>query len=129
MNDQTDTSRALFLGADGNIYPDTLICSGVLSAVLDGKSCPFSDGGRFPAPFPLDPAEPAYTLHKGRPGELCPPCVKQQFGNPGHWQGHGGQQFPEHLLHLRLFKCRQWLWVVVPGPADDDPTKLTGNTP
>jgi hypothetical protein len=31
--------RALFLGRDGVIYPDTLMCSGVVPAELDGQPC------------------------------------------------------------------------------------------
>jgi hypothetical protein len=27
-------------------------------------------------------------------------------------------------LSLRLFKCRMWLWLVVPGLHDAEPTKL-----
>jgi hypothetical protein len=124
MPDYDQTPRALFIAADGNIYPDTLICSGIIPAELDGKPCPFSAAGCLPEPIPLNPSDPNYTIDKGRPGDLCPPCAKQQLGSLGHWQGHGGQQFPEKLLLLRLFKCRQWLWLVVPGLYDAEPTKI-----
>jgi hypothetical protein len=40
----------------------------------------------------------------------------------------GGQRFPAELLPLRLFKCRQWLWLVVPGLRNDAPTRLTPST-
>jgi hypothetical protein len=36
MTYQTNGARALFLAADGEIYPDVLICSGVLPAQLHG---------------------------------------------------------------------------------------------
>lgn len=80
-----------------------------------------------PVPQPLDPAAPTYTIDKGQPGDLCPPCAKQQLAHLGHWQGHGGQQFPDDLLPLRLFKCRMWLWLVVPGLTDDQPTTYRSN--
>jgi hypothetical protein len=124
MNDLNGEPRALFTAPDGNVYSDALICSGALPADLGGKPCPFSDNGRIPLPLPLDPNDPSYTIDKGQPGDLCPPCVKQCLGSLRHWQGHGGQHFPADLLPLRLFKCRMWLWLVVPGLYDDSPTTL-----
>ncbi len=61
---------------------------------------------------------------RGQPGDLCPPCAKQNLSSLGHWQGHGGQTYPEALLPLRLFKCRQWLWLVIPGLYEADPTQI-----
>ena len=61
---------------DGNVYPDTLICSGVIPSELGGKPCPYSQAGRMPDVIPLDPAAGNYTIDKGRPGDLCPPCAK-----------------------------------------------------
>jgi hypothetical protein len=127
MNDHSSEPRALFLSPDGNIYPDTLICSGIIPAELGGKPCLFSQSGRFPDLQPLNPDDPGYSADKGQPGDLCSPCAKQQLGSLGHWQGHGGQRFPEELLPLRLFKCRMWLWLVVPGLYDAEPTKTTMN--
>jgi hypothetical protein len=124
MNGVNTPPKALFLSPDGKIYPDTLICSGMISAELNGKLCPYSNHGRLPDPIPLDETDPSYTLDKGKPGDLCPPCAKQQLANLGHWQGHGQQTFPEELLSLRLFKCRMWLWLVVPGLYDAEPTQL-----
>jgi hypothetical protein len=121
MNNHSGEPRALFPLSDDSIYPDTLICSGVLPTELCGNPCPFSDSGRFPLPEPLDPNKPDYSIDKGKPGDLCPPCAKQQLGSLGHWQGHGGAQFPVDLLALRLFKCRMWFWLVVPGLYDDAP--------
>lgn len=116
--------KALFLSPDGKIYPDTLICSGLLSAELNGKPCPYSQNGRLPDPIPLDATHLNYSPDKGKPGDLCPPCAKQQLAHLGHWQGHGRQTFPEELLPLRLFKCRMWLWLVIPGLHDAEPTTL-----
>lgn len=116
--------KALFLSPDGKIYPDTLVCSGMISAELNGKPCPYAQNGRLPDLVPLDENDPGYSLDKGQPGDLCPPCAKQQLANLGNWQGHGQQVFPEELLPLRLFKCRMWLWLVVPGLHDTEPTKL-----
>ncbi len=124
MNGVNTSPKALFLSPDGKIYPDTLICSGMISAELNGKPCPYSQNGCLPDPVPLDETDPNYSLDKGKPGDLCPPCAKQQLANLGHWQGHGQQTFPEELLPLRLFKCRMWLWLVVPGLYDAEPTKL-----
>lgn len=125
---RSNNPKALFLSPDGNIYPDTLICSGILSTELDGKPCPYSQAGRFPDSISLDTNDPTYTLDKGQPGDLCPPCAGQQLGNLGHWQGHSKQTFSEELLPLRLFKCRMWLWLVVPGLYDTQPTKLALDT-
>ena len=127
MIDHSDEPRALFLSPDGNVYPDTLICSGMLPAELHGKPCPYSAAGRFPQPQPLDPHDPAYSIDKGQPGDLCPPCARQQSAHLGYWQGHGGRQFPEELLPLRLFKCRMWLWLVVPGLRDAEPTVIAND--
>ena len=124
MSHSNGQAKALFLSPDGNIYPDTLICSGILSGELNGKPCPYAQAGRLPDLTSLDANEPTYTLDKGKPGDLCPPCAKQQLGHLEHWQGHNQQTFTPELLPLRLFKCRMWLWLVVPGLYDAEPTKL-----
>jgi hypothetical protein len=46
MSDRTGKPKALFLLPDGNIHPDTLTCSGILSAELNGKPCPYSQLSR-----------------------------------------------------------------------------------
>jgi hypothetical protein len=124
MNNSNGQPKALFLSPDGHIFPDTLICSGLIPAELDGRPCPFSQNGRLPDPTPLYKNDAVYTIDKGHPGDLCPPCVKQQLGSLEHWQGHHNQTFPAELLALRLFKCRQWLWLVIPGLRDDKPTRI-----
>ncbi len=124
MNNHSDEPRALFLAPNGDIYPDTMICSGLIPAELGGQLCPFSQNGRVPAPIPLSTNGSTPSADKGQVGDLCPPCAKQQLGPLAHWQGHRNQTFPEELLPLRLFKCRQWLWLVVPGLRDDTPTQI-----
>jgi hypothetical protein len=127
MNEHHNEPRALFISPDGNIYPDEMICSGVLPAELNGKPCPFSQSGRIPAPLPLDANDASYSIDKGRPGDLCPPCAKQHLAHLGHWAGHNQQQVPIELVPLRLFKCQQWFWLVVPGLNHADPTRISRN--
>ena len=127
MSDHSAEPKAFFISPDGNIYPDTLICSGILPAELGGQPCPYSQAGRIAPPLPLNANDPNYSIDKGQPSDLCPPCAKQQLAHLGHWQGHGKRQFPEELLSLRLFKCRQWFWFVVPGLHDCDPTRICLN--
>jgi hypothetical protein len=127
MNLAQNAPKALFLGSDGTVYPDNMICSGILPGQLGGKPCPYAENGRFPTPEPLDAEHPLYSPDKGKPGDLCPPCAKQQLAHLGHWQGYANQEFPQELLPLRLFKCRQWLWLVVPGLYDADAAQITAN--
>jgi hypothetical protein len=127
MSNHHNGAKALFLSPDGNIYPDTFICSGVIPPELGGKPCPYACDGGIPDAIPLNPDDATYTPDKGQPGDLCPPCVKQQLSNLGHWQGHSGQTFPEELLALRLFKCRQWFWLVVPGLQDQTPDRIASH--
>jgi hypothetical protein len=116
--------KALFLGTDGNVYPDYQICSGLIPAELNGKPCPYVQEGCIPDPQPLNAEDENYSPDKGKPGDLFPPCVKHNLSSLGHWQGHGKRTFPEELLPLRLFKCRMWFWLVVPGLYEDDPTQI-----
>lgn len=109
-----------FIPADGQPLPMSLICSGQLADV----SCPYAVNGRMPNPQPLDKHAPDYSKDKGQAGDLCPPCVRQHLSNLGHWQGHGGAQFPEQTLGFRLFKCRRGHWVVVDGLYHDTPAVL-----
>src|SRR5262245_29944389 len=127
MENSNSTARALFIAPDGNLYPDYLVCSVKLLIDMGGQPCPFSQHGRLPQPEPLDPNSSTYSLDKGKPGDLCPPCAKQQLANLGHWDGHRGQQFPDELKPLRLFKCNQWLWLVVIGLYQDSPALIQEN--
>jgi hypothetical protein len=124
MKKPSNESKAIFISSNGEIYPDTMICSGIIPSILNGQVCPFSEHGHIPDPVNLSKEDSTYTVDKGNPGELCPPCAKQQLGALGHWQGHNNQDLPEELLALRLFKCRQWFWLVIPGLRDDKPTDL-----
>jgi len=83
MNDRTSEPKALFLSPDGNIYPDPLICSGILPALLKGKSCPYSQAGRFPEPLPLNPDDPNYSIDKGQPGDKKPTLRQTKPHQPG----------------------------------------------
>ena len=125
MKKQVDEPKAFFLSSNGQVYPDTMICSGAIPSILDGQACPFSHNGRMPDLISLCQQDNNYTIDKGNPGDLCPPCAKQQLGAVSNWQGHNGQNFPEEFLSLRLFKCRQWFWLVVPGLRDDKPCEQT----
>lgn len=84
MIDKTEQPRALFLSFGGTIYPDTLICSGIIPGEFGGKACPFAEAGRLPTPRPLDRNDPNYSIDKGQLGDLCPSCVKQQLAHLGH---------------------------------------------
>jgi hypothetical protein len=117
--------QALFISANGNTYPDSLICSGILSSELKGRPCPYSANGRIPTPVALRSDDEDYSVNKGQPGNLCPPCAEQQLANLGHWQGYKGQTFPDELSNLRLFKCRQGFWLVIPGLLDSEPTMIS----
>ena len=64
------------------------------------------------------------SMDKGKPGDLCPRCAKSQLGSLEQWQGHNNVFFPDYLLGLRLFKCRMWYWLVIPGLYDSTPDRL-----
>ena len=100
-------SRALFItGKNNNIYlPDYVVCQG----------CPYADKNRMPDVMPLDSTATDYSIDKGQHGDLCPPCAKQNLSSLGHWTING-----EYSRH-RLFKCRQWIWLIVPGLLEDKP--------
>ena len=78
------SAKALFISPDGTLFPDTMICSGLIPDQLGGQPCPFSNNGRLPDLIPLHADDPAYTADKGAPGDLCPPGAKQQLGPLEH---------------------------------------------
>lgn len=127
MNKTNGQAKVLFIAPDGNVYPDYLVCSGKLLLDMGGEPCPFSKDGHSPEPQPLDVSLPTYSQDKGKHGDMCPPCVKQQLGNLGHWEGHRGQSFPEELKPLRLFKCNKWLWLVVLGLNHEAPAQISND--
>ncbi len=119
MPNPNQDARALFLAPNGEIYPDLLICSGVLPEQLKSEPCPLAENGRLPTPQPLDE-----NSAKGMEGELCPPCVKEHLSSLAHWEGASGRSYPEALRPLRLFKCQQWYWFVIPGLYEAKPTQI-----
>jgi len=129
MTNSDFNPRALFISADGMLYSDSLICSGLLPAKLGGRPCPFSQDKHMPKPQPLDPADPEYDPRRGKPGDLCPPCAVLQIGALDDWEEHEQLHLPEEVLPLRLFQCRQGFWLVVPGLYDDDPTRIVIDAP
>jgi hypothetical protein len=119
----TPEAHALFISTDGYLYPDYLICGGLVPIERQGRVCPFSDQGRMPLPVPITPDDND-LLARGKPGDYCPPCATHQLASLGHWQSHKAQDFPPALLPLRLFRCRQGYWLVVPGLKHQDATRL-----
>ncbi len=124
MSYQTRGAKALFLAAGGQIYPDVLICSGVLPEQMNGEPCPYAENGRLPTPVPLNKDSPGYSPDKGESGDLCPPCVIGYWASLGRWQEDSEQIYPQDLLPLRLFKCRQNMWLVIPGLYEAAPNQI-----
>lgn len=120
-------AKAFFISPVGFLYPDYLVCSGIIPSELNGKPCPFSQAGHIPELARLNPEDSTYSNDKGHAGDFCPPCAKQQLSSLGHWQNGAQPDFPQELLQLRLFKCRQWFWLVVPGLKDAEPQKMSMN--
>lgn len=108
---------AIIIGAKAQ-YDDAFACRG----------CEHSAFMRMPAPLPLDAAAPNYSIDKGQPGDLCPPCCEASMGDLAHWASPPQVRYevPTNLLPLRLFKCRKGMWLVVPGLYDSDPQVLNG---
>jgi hypothetical protein len=112
-----------FLLGESHVYPEHLVCAKVNA----GGPCKFSDNGKMPGLVTLDSSQENYENYspdKGKPGELCPKCAKQNLSSLEHWQGHDNNVYPEDLLPLRLFKCQMWYWFVVEGLTEADPTQL-----
>lgn len=97
---------------------------GAVPSELNGQLCEYSNNGRIPDPEPLDKKSQNYSIDKGKPGDLCPPCVLQQLSSLEHWQSYKGKVYPKELLSLRVFKCRKGFWLVIPGLIDVKPTVI-----
>lgn len=69
-----------------------------------------------PQPLAAEASEQAPML--GQPGDLVPTCVTEHFGSLEEWQGNQGL-YPPGAGPLRLFRCRQWHLLVVPGLRND----------
>lgn len=111
-------NHPIFIESNGQLLSEH-VCDGTIPAELGGQPCRYSCKGQFPGLTVL-----AEASDKGNPGDLFPVCGMQQLANLGHWQGHNGAQLPENLLGLRLFKCRQGIWLVIPGLLDASPGEL-----
>ncbi|TET85419.1 MAG: hypothetical protein E3J37_01975 [Anaerolineales bacterium] len=116
MHNKDDKPQALFLFPDGKLLSDDLVCSGISPSGLEGKPCPFSEGGRMPRPQPIDEAS---KPRLGQSGELVPPCAVEYFGSLDAWQSAGEVRYPEALGSLKVYKCRQMFLLVVPGLRED----------
>lgn len=127
MNDHNSEPRAIFLSPDGSLYPDTLICSGVIppSSAASPVRFPRLDACRtLPHSIWL---QPTTRLIRDSPVTYARPVPSSNLPSLQHWQGHGRQQFPEEFLPLRSFKCRQWFWLVVPGLHHAEPKAIAYN--
>lgn len=118
--------RALFLSAAGQVLADDRVCSGLEAPALGGRPCPHAEGGRMPSLQPIDAGSARRWPERGRAGDLAPPCAAVQLGSLAGWLGARTGGHPDHLLGLRLFRCRQWFLMVVPGLHDGAPDRLTG---
>jgi len=112
MHNKGDKPQALFLFPDGKLLGDNLVCSGIPPSGLEGKHCPFSEGGSMPRPKPIDEASKPKL---GQSGELAPPCAVEYLGSLEAWQSVGEVRYPKELGSLKAYKCRQMFLLVVPG--------------
>jgi hypothetical protein len=118
--------KALFFAKDGTLLPENLICSGALVDteifVNSGNkgACQYYIDGVFPDIKPLDKKDPGYNIDKGNPGDLSPTCALCKYSTLEHAQTKPGL-FPKELLPLRVFKCRMWFFLVIPGLYDNNP--------
>jgi hypothetical protein len=117
MHKMGEKPRALFLFSDGMFLRDDLICSGLFPSHLNGKPCPFADGGKLPKPQPLNKVKVSMHPKLGRRGDLVPPCVVEGLGPLWAWRRNEGARYPSDLGQLRLYKCRQMFLLVLPGLA------------
>jgi hypothetical protein len=116
MTEQGNRPRALFYSGSGKpMLPEHLVCSGRLPSSLNGKPCPYSVAGRMPEPVPVVPTRPKETSEVGGVGDKAPPCAVRHFGSLADWLGPKASGFPDDVLTLRLFECRQKFLLVIPG--------------
>ncbi|MCL4296274.1 MAG: hypothetical protein KJ077_11120 [Anaerolineae bacterium] len=109
---------------DQNLKAPVLHLGSGQALVIPGDLvCPYCDYHR-PDGFPGLRRVTAEDTDKGQPGDLVPACAKSNLSAVAHWQGHHGLYYPNELNPLRLFKCRHWFWIVVPGLRDDCPQHL-----
>jgi hypothetical protein len=97
------------------MLPDHLVCSGRLPSSLNGLACPYSVSGRMPEPMTIEGPQAYDTPEVGQIGDQAPPCAVRHFGSLADWLGPKTSGFPDDVLRLRLFECRQRFLLVVPG--------------
>jgi hypothetical protein len=124
MPDEADSPRALFLGEEGALVPDSNVCSGREPGKEIGEPCPYSETGRMPLPRPIHEREALRMTAIGSPGDLAPPCALQTLGSLAEFLGEAAARYPPGLHPLRVFKCRKLFLLVVPGLRDDRPSKI-----
>lgn len=110
--------RALFFLPGGALIGDAQICSGNYPTRLRGEPCPFSVNGRMPPPIRVDEVTQRRLPKRGEIGEWAPPCCLEQLGSVKEWRLARLFSIPESFESLRLFKCRQMFFLVVPGLMD-----------
>ena len=113
MHETDDRPQALFLFPRGKLIADSQICSGRLKTVFEGE-CLFSEEGRMPGLIRLGGDACEDTQRLGKTGEFAPQCALEQLGNLETWQIVCGERYPRQFLHLRVYKCRKMLLLVVP---------------
>ncbi len=105
------------MSADGELFPDTVVCSGLKVPELDGKACPYSDEGRFPLPQVREESDSSRSSEQE--GDLTPSCAITELGRLYDWQDLLGK-YPRDMHDLRVFKCKQMLLFVIPGLTEDN---------
>lgn len=110
--------RALFLLKDGTFLGDDQICSGNYPTRLQGEACPFSVDGRMPSPVRIDEVAQHRAPGLGEEGDWAPPCCLEHLGPLKGWRQARRFSIPKAFEGLRLFKCRQMFFLVVPGLMD-----------
>lgn len=129
--------KALFIISGGKTLPEDAICSGLLARLPlvsedqgSSTSCRYYVNDVFPEVKPLDEKDPLYSIDKGNPGDFAPTCAICQHSSLENSQrgSRSEGKFFQELLPLRLFKCRQGLFLVIPGLYDDSPQEIKLDT-
>lgn len=118
MHEKHGEPQALFLFSRGLLIADNLICSGKLETPFQG-ACKYSDNGQMPGLKRLLVDEKSQETRLGKGGDLAPHCALEHLGDLGTWQKNIGERYPHRYSHLRVYKCRQMLMLIVPGIRND----------
>jgi len=124
MQASGDSPRALFLSDEGTVFPDSVVCAGLVPGRELGAPCPHSDAGRMPLPRRIEARAAHIAPGRGRPGHLAPPCAVQALGSLALFLGARAASFGPELQPLRVFKCRLMYLLVVPGLRDERPGEI-----